>query len=101
MADHVSVEISLLEDTAARLSMVAETISAVTAPAADASAVGESGLTDALSGFVGSWRQERERLTSAITHSQRVVSTAAEAYRLLDDAMAREADTAGGREAVR
>ncbi len=101
MADHVSVEISLLEDTAVRLGMVVEAISAVTPPPADASSVGESGLVDALSGFVGSWRQERERLTTAITHSQRVVSTAAQAYRLLDDAMAREADTVGGPEAVR
>src|SRR4051812_40449716 len=99
MADHISVEISMLEDTANRLGTVATAVSGVTPAAADTSALGAADLTTALSAFVGSWHQEQHRLTDSITHSQTVVSTAAEAYRLLDNAMASEADTAGGREA--
>jgi hypothetical protein len=100
MPDHVSVEISMLQETAGRLGQVSAAIAGVTLRVVDASAVGEAGLENALSAFVGAWRQEQERLTTSITRSKTVAATAADAYRRLDQAMASEADSVGSAEPV-
>lgn len=92
-ADHVCVDVDLLEATAQRLGHVAQELTASRATAdSDAQVIRHRYLTAALSEFSDNWRIRRENLITAVEGAHKLVGLAAKSYREQEAAMAKSLD---------
>ncbi len=97
MADHISVDVSLLRETSRRLAEVADTLRAAQGTAQDdAQAVAQPDLAGAMREFASNWRVHREKLISTVSGGQKFVSSAADAYERLDQDLAANIKSSGG-----
>ncbi len=88
MADHVTVSVVALEETASRVGGASSAVGDLTAGAADAAALGDAGVAATLSQFVSSWQLQQTQVVASLAHARSVATTAATSYRLLDERLA-------------
>jgi hypothetical protein len=90
VADHVHVDLTLLQDTAAALGVLRTEFSQAGAIVdANSQAVGAQPLVSALNTFAGNWKRHRQSLVTSIDAAEKMAQTGHDSYVKLDDAQAR------------
>ncbi|NLT57230.1 MAG: hypothetical protein GXX79_22245 [Actinomycetales bacterium] len=85
MADHVTVDVGLLRETARRLGEISTSLGSAAADGRrDRAAVGHAALAAALEESVGNWRVHRERLVGSVDAHRKMAAGAADAYESLE-----------------